>query len=268
MQNLINFLYKYAHFIFFILLLSFSFYLIVANNNYHNTKFISSSNRISGNILEQRSNIIRYFQLANENDSLIIENKMLRSKIELFKYDSIIPLKDNVEFNYTTGRIVGASKNLEKNYLTINVGKKSEVYPDMGVISPQGVVGIVIRASNNFATVLPLINTNSRISVKLKDKEYFGSLVWNGRCINHSQVHQIPGYADINIGDKVVTSGFSALFPENIPVGEVVGYTKDKAIDFYIIDIKLYHDFNKIYNVYVIKSLFAEEKMELEEIDL
>lgn len=263
MRNLLDFLYKYAHVFFFFLLLSICLVLIIVNNNYHQYVFLSSSNHISGTVNEHKENIIQYMSLRSENEKLLNENERLRNTLEHYKKDNVISL-ESPQFRYISARVIGATKNLTKNYLTLNKGKQDGIDSDMGVVSADGVVGITNVASSNFAIVLPLINTVSRLSVKIQKNDHFGSLSWNGKNVNYAQLSDIPGYVELEVGDSIVTTGFSAFFSEGIPVGEIVSFKKDKATEFYNIEVKLFTDFNKINNVYVIKNELKEEKLEIE----
>ncbi len=263
MKNLLRFLYKYAHTIFFIILQCFCIYLIFIYNNYHQSVFLSSSNKITGTSAEIRNNINNYFFLKTENKKLIKENKELLNKLEFYRKEKPISLKTRT-YSYIAAEIINASKNKTKNYLTINKGANDGVKPEMGVISSEGVVGITYIVGKNFTTILPLINTKFGLSVKLKKNDFFGSASWDGINIRRIQMYEIPGYVEIEEGDIVVTSGFSAFFPAEIPVGEIISYRKDKATEFYDIELELFTDFNKINHVYIIDNILYEEQKEIE----
>jgi rod shape-determining protein MreC len=263
MKNLLNFLFKYAHVIFFILLQSVSVTLIIIYNNYHKSVFISSSNNVSGFVFKKQAEISAFLYLREQNDSLVEENLRLRNTLELYRQEKQIST-DLISYKNIAATVINAQTNATRNFFTLNKGSGHGISEEMGVISANGVVGITYLCSNNFSTVLPLIHVSSRLSVKIKKNDYFGSLAWNGNNVRIAQMYEIPGYVDIEIGDEIVTSGFSAYFPEGIPVGRINAFQLDKATDFYEIEVELFTDFNKVNHVYIIENINFLEQRELE----
>ena len=188
--------------------------------------------------------------------------------MERYRQDNI-PSIDKSGYIYTSAKIVSATVNRTKNFITINKGKEHGVSQEMGVIGPNGVVGIVFSSSDRYSSVMPIINANTKISVKLSKNNYFGSLTWSGHDVNVANVSEIPGYVDVKVGDLIVTSGYSAIFPEGIPVGKVKSFTKDESTKFYEIIVELFTDFNNLSYVYVIENVnyLEEKKMEVSEDD-
>ena len=150
------------------------------------------------------------------------------------------------------------------NSITVNAGKNAGIENEMGVIGRDGVVGIICSVSDRYSVVMPIIHPDARISVKLAENGYFGSLSWNGRDVRVATFSEVPGYVEVNIGDEIVTSGFSAIFPEGILVGYVKSFEKDLSTDFYTIDVELSTDFNNIKYIYAIKN---NNKNEIAETD-
>lgn len=265
MKNLLKFLHKFAHVLFFVVLQTICVILLVSFNSYHQAAFLNSSNKITGSVLSKWNDLNTYFNLKKQNELLLEENENLRNMLELSFQDDT-PSLDNAEFSYISAKVVRATANHTQNYLTINKGTKNGVSPEMGVISPTGVVGITYVSGEHFSSILPIINTRTGISVKLENKHYFGSLSWNGKNINTAQLNEIPVYVELKIGDNVVTSGFSAFFPEGIPVGKIMNYNKNKATGFYDIEVELANDFNKTYFVYVVNNKHFKERKSIESI--
>ncbi len=265
MKNLLKFLHKYAHVLFFVVLQTICVILLVSFNSYHQATFLNSSNKITGSVINKWNDLSSYFNLKKQNELLLEENEKLRNKLELHRKENL-PSIDNAEFSYISAKVVRATANLTKNTMTINKGTKDGVFPEMGVVSPTGVVGITYVSGENFSSVLPIINTRAGISVKLGKKQYFGSLSWDGKNINTAQLNEIPVYVELEKGDKVVTSGFSAFFPEGLPVGKIINYNKNKATGFYDIEVELANDFNKTYFVYVVNNKHFEERKSIESI--
>jgi len=258
MKNLLNFIVKYLYTFVFILFEIVCFVLIFTANNYHKVSFLNSSNVLSGNLTEHWNELTEYLHLKSVNDSILADNERLINQIEEYRKDDI-PAIEESGFEYVAAKVISANINSKKNFLTINKGSIDGVKQDMGVIGPNGIVGIVYSVSKNFASVMPVINPDIRISVKLEKNDYFGSLSWDGKDNNFAVLDEIPGYVDIEIGDIVVTSGFSSVFPDQVPVGTVASFTKDKSTDFYRIMVDMYTDFNKTTYVYVIKNKYYDE---------
>jgi len=149
------------------------------------------------------------------------------------------------------------------NYITLNKGKKDGVFSDMGVISDLGLVGIVYESSNNFSTVLPIINRDFRLSVQIKSNRYAGILQWEGDSPLYAMLNEIPFHVDLQEGDTIVTSGFSSIFPEGILVGEIESFSLEQG-NFYDIRIRLSNDFQRLFHVNIIRNFRQEEQLNLE----
>ncbi len=262
MKNLLNFILKYLYTFVFILFEIVCFALIFTANNYHKVSFLNSSNFVTGSITEQWNEVTVYFNLKSVNDSIISENVRLLNKIEKYRKDEI-PAIEESGFEYIAAKIISANVGGKKNFLTINKGQNDNVSQDMGVIGPNGIVGIVYSSSKNFSSIMPIINPDIKVSVKLEKNDYFGSLSWDGKDRNTAILNEIPGYVELAVGDKVVTSGFSTLFPDGIPVGTIKSFSKDQSTNFYEILVELYTDFHNISYVYVVENNNFKEHNEL-----
>jgi len=174
-----------------------------------------------------------------------------------------IPEIEHSGYKYVSAKVVSSTVNKKQNYITINKGKKHGIEPEMGVIGPNGIVGIVVSTSNKYSTVLPIINPNSRVSVKLEKNDYFGSLSWESQNANQAFLSEIPGYVSVQKGDVIVTSGFSAIFPDGVPVGTINSFIKNQSTDFYEIVVDLYTDFYNLSYVYVITNSNKSEQLEM-----
>ena len=148
---------------------------------------------------------------------------------------------------------------LPNNYLTLNKGKNDSIKEDYGVITSKGIVGIIDATSKNYSRVLSVLNTNSRVNVKLKKTNYFGTLSWDGKSPEITQLKDIQDLVKLSVGDTVVTSGYSSTFPPNIPVGSVESFDLNDTKDLYIIDVKLFNNMKNLEHVYIIKNTDINE---------
>jgi len=269
MQNLIRFLIRYHFSLLFILIEALAIFLLVQNNNYQKTKFVGFTRNIKGSFYQQSVKINNYFHLKEENQKLAKENaqlknfiaKNLETRVDSFKTvtDSIY----NQQYRYIRADIINNSINKQHNYITIDKGSMDGIEREMGVISPNGIVGIISGVSKHFATAISVLNSELKISAQLKNSGHFGSLSWSGRDYRFVQLKDIPLHADINTGDTIVTSGYSAIFPEGIMIGFVEDY-EERSGRFLEIEVKLSNDFKKLSNVYVVKNLLKEEQQFIE----
>ena len=126
---------------------------------------------------------------------------------------------------------INNSINRRSNYLTLNRGRIHGIKPQMAVIGPAGVVGIVLHVSNHFCTVLSLLNSQIKLSAKIRENNYFGSLTWDGKDPIYATLGEINKHVKIEVGQHVVTSAYSTIFPENINIGlvEEVGFDEGKG---------------------------------------
>lgn len=269
MRNLLNFLVRYNNFFLFLLFEGIAIYLIANNDNYHNSRMIKGLQGIAGIFEEKISNTKTYLNLYKINANLAAENVGLRNRIEqLMKKENklFFSVSDTLrqeQYNYTTGKIVNNSVNKQKNFFTLSKGKKQGIVIDMAVISPEGVVGIIVGSSDNFSIGMSLLNIDFRLSCRIKSRGYFGSLTWDGRDYRYAILNEIPNHVTVNVGDTIETTAFSAIFPEGTLVGKVSDFEKSGG-NFYKIKVMLSTDFRKLTNVTIIGNLKKSEQQSLE----
>lgn len=268
MRNLFLFIWKHHIFVLFLILEALAFYFIVKNNSFQNAGFINSANIVAGNILGIYSEIREYFYLRKTNQILVEENALLRSQLEESFIKNQIPYKADTnyiqKYIYRTARVLNNSVNKRNNYLTLDKGRLHGIEPEMGVISPDGVVGVIKNVSDNFSTVMSVLNKNTVVSCKVKKNGYFGTLIWEGGNPAYATLNDVPRHAALQQGDTIVTSGASAIYPEGILVGFVDEARLEDGDNFYTIRIKLSADYAKLTHVYVVKNLMSEEQINLE----
>ncbi len=268
MQQIIFFFIRNKNFLLFAVLFTFSVALTIQTHNYHNDKFISSANFITGGVYTFRNNITDYFNLGRENRQLLEENLMLRRKLEHFKEKNIVEKLDTAvlpsKFRYFTARVINNNYSNTKNQLTLDKGERDSIKIDLGVISSKGVVGIVSDVSKNYATVQSILNTKSRINAKHKNSGHFGSLKWDTADPNVAQLVDIPRLATLSKGDTIVTGGRSTIFPEGLLIGTVKDFHLDKDDNYYYVNVQLFNDMTALENVYLIENTEAPEILELE----
>lgn len=270
MRNLFRFLTKNSFVFLFLICEFFAFWMIIANNNYQNSKFFNSSNFLVGNFYASVNSINDYFHLKEVNKELAEQNaKLQANNISSFVkvYGRIFEINDTAyhqTYMYSSAKVVNNSTNKRQNYITIDKGDLNGVAAEMGVISAQGVVGIVKNVSKNFGSVMSILHDKNKLSAKIKKSGYYGSLVWEGNNYREAQLKDIPNHVKLVVGDTVVTTGYSSIFPENILIGTVQEFDLPEGNNFYNITVRFAVDFKNLSHVYVVRSLQKAEKEKLE----
>jgi rod shape-determining protein MreC len=269
MRTLLRFIQKYSNFFLFLVLETIAFIFIVQSSHYQRSKIVGLNRQVSGFIYSKVDGTREYLGLREENRRLAEENLELRNRLDRIglQLDSTIALAEYIDpyhYYYVPGRVVRNSVYKQYNYITLDKGKKQGVFRDMGVISDEGLVGIVLESSGNFSTVIPIINRDFRLSVKLKSNNYAGILQWEGGSPLYAVLNEIPFHVVIAEHDTVVTSGFSAIFPEGIEVGTIESFSLEKG-NFYDIKVRLSTDFQRLFHVNIIRNYRQDEQLELEE---
>ncbi len=270
MQPLFRFFIKYYNTFLFLLLEVIAFILIVNTNYYQQSVYITASNSISGKVYTAWSNFTDYLSLKTTNKILAEENAKLLNlqKNSYIKTDNkVFVINDTLyrqQYTYVSAKVIANTVNRANNYLTLNKGLKHGIKKNMGVISSQGIVGIIKDVSDNFCTIYSVLHSKSKISAKLKKGNNVGTVMWNGNDYRVVTMKDVPTHVKLMIGDTVISSGYSLMFPEGIPIGSVYSYGINKGKDFYEIKVRLFNDFNNIQYVYIINNLMKDELNDLE----
>lgn len=271
MNNFIRFLERFHFLILFLVLFTISLWMYLGTTYYQKAKVGRVANEFTGSIAGQFSDIGQYMNLKRSNVELAMENVVLRNEIERLKtvieeskISSFVDSVQGQKFEYTHARIVNNVVNRQQNFITLNVGSSNGISTGMGVVCSNGVVGVIASTSKNFSTAISLLNINLKVSARHKKSGIFGSLSWDGSNYREVVLRDIPLHVNVAVGDTIVTSGFSAIFPRDIPIGTVSDfYMKDGS--FYTIRVKLLTDFRSLDHVYVVKSY---EKSEISQIEI
>lgn len=267
MQQLFNFFIKNKIFVLFLLLFSIAISLTIKSHQFHRTKLLNSSNYIIGSIYGLSNSVSQYFHLVKENKLLLEENSKIKSQLfNQTKYSTIDPVLEQ-RFNLNPAIVYKNSYSLKNNYITLNKGLKDGINEDYGVVTSKGIVGVIDKTSSKYCRVLSILNSNSKINVKLKKTNHFGTLSWDSKSAGIVQLNDIQDVVKLTIGDSVTTSGFSSIFPANIPVGTISSYRLNDTKDLYVIDVKLFNDMTNLEHVYIIKNTDFNEIDNLNQYD-
>ena len=259
MRQLLNFFLKFRTSILFLILFNISLALTVNVHDYHKSKLLNLTSAVTGSIHEFFSDISNYFNLKNENRVLLLENNRLKELEFNIKKTEYKLSKGNEKYKLTTATLIKNSYSLTKNYLIINKGSDNLINEDLGVITSNGIVGVIDKVSNKYSRIISVLNTMSKINAKLKKSNHFCTLEWNGNNSNIVQLHDIQALVELTIGDTIVTSGYSSIFPKNIPIGSIKSFKLNDTKDLFVIHIKLFNDMTNLEHVHIIENINIKE---------
>lgn len=272
MRALIDFLVNGKHWFLFILLEVVSLVLLFSWNGYQRSVYFTTANDVVGSAYNVISSVTSYMNLGSDNKLLEEKNQQLyreisqlRKQIAEAKLDSVHPHGLPTRYNIVNAQVVNTTVHKSNNLITIDKGEADGIRPEMGVVSSQGVVGVVYMTSKHYSIVLPLLNVHSKVSCRLRKSDYFGTLTWHRGTPLCTYATGIPRHAKVKRGNIVETNGFSDIFPPGLPIGAVakVGDSSDGMS--YMLTVKLFTDFSTLRNVSVITDYTHAERRVLEE---
>ena len=269
MKNLVRFIIQNGYPLVFIFFQVLAFYIIFNNNYFQQSTLYRAGSNVTGSISKQRSDLTDYLNLSDANTRLADENAQLHNKnkssyIVVNKEFSIInDTLYKVKYRYAPAKVISSSYSKVANFLTLDKGSINGFKENMGVINDYGLVGVITSASKSYSIVLPIIHPKSIFSVMVKDKHYFGLLKWDGKDYRYTKMMDVSNHAKLAVGDTIITRE-TTIFPEGIPVGTIHSYEEIKGSNFLDVSVELFADYSKIYQVYCIENLLADEQIELE----
>jgi len=275
-RNLLEFFIKYNYWFLFILLEVISFGLLFRFNSYQGSVYFTSANWLVGTVYEISDGVTSYFHLKSVNEDLMERNIYLEQQVSALREAFIKTTRDTTwvdeiqrsvlkDFTILKADVINNSINRANNYITLNRGEKDGIRSEMGVINGNGVVGIVYLTASHHSIVIPVLNSKSSISCKVKNSDYFGYLKWDGEDSRYAYLMDLPRHSVCEKGDTIVTSGFTSIFPSGIMVGTVEDITDSHDGLSYLLKVKLSTDFGKLNDVRVIARKDMAEQKELEQ---
>lgn len=237
------------------------------NGDLQNTWVARGINDICGTVANWTGGIKNYFSLAKINEALAEENYVLRMK--LGETQTLMNSHSQQQyvignFRYTFADIAKISNNTQHNYLIINKGSEDDVRVGNGVMTSDGVVGIIDAVTRHFSYARSFKNTEMKVSTRIGHDGQIGPMVWDGFSSNKAILKEIPSHIAFEKGDTVYTSGFSSLFPSDIPLGTILDSRIVNGATFDI-DIQLFTDYGSLKYVMIVENINMDEIKELED---
>ena len=252
--------------------------LLFSYNSYQCSVYLSTANAVSARLLRGQDKVTSYFGLAEKNRALVEQNALLQERILALESMSTLHLLDSLSKEevlqrvHRTGyriapvQVVDKSINKTDNYITLDRGSDDGVEPDMGVMGVDGIVGVVYKCTEHYSLVMPLLNSKSRVSCKVYGSGDIGYLQWSGGDSRYAMLHDLPRYADVAVGDTIVTSGNSSFFPEGLMVGIVNELYPSQDGLYVALKVELATQFAKLEHAFVLGRMDADELAALQEL--
>ncbi len=275
MQNFILFLKRFYLLLLFLILEIASIALIVNQNKFYNSKWVNSSQLIVGKYYNKTNAIKDYFGLKKQNEKLTEDIvHLLNSQKVVYtaaddsliegKKDTVVETIPLSKYEYLNATVINNSRRRNYNYLTLNAGTKDGVDVGMGVVDVHGIIGIVVNVSSNFSTAISILNIKTSISVRHENSGMIGILKWQGKNPYKMVMEDVNKTASVNVGDTVVTSGYSTIFPPEYPVAVVLSKEKIEGGSFQRLHVNLFNDVGSADKVYIVKH---KQRIEIEELE-
>ena len=274
MRELFQFFIRNSKWLVFAVYVVLSCLLLFTFNPYQQHVYLTSAGQVTGTVYDMANGVTSYFNLRENNEDLNRRNADLQLEVLALR-ERLQTLEENAtdtshllpaarHYDFVVARVVNNSVMHPYNYITVNKGTDDGVAPEMGVIDQNGVVGIVNVVSPGYARVISLLNPHFRLSCKIKGDESFGSMVWDGKDPRFAVLEELPRHTVYHKGDTIITSGYSAVFPEGLPVGVVDGNYASDNDNFFALRVRLLSDFTKLNNVQIVVN---NDRNELDALD-
>lgn len=270
MRNLFHFFVRHSTWFVFIFYMVVGCVLLFNRNPYQHHLYLTSAGQVASSVYSATNSVTGYFHLRDINEDLQQRNALLEMEVLTLKdrlrtvaeeiYGDTMTVDSSLtNYRFIIAHVINNSVARSRNYITIEKGSDDGISPEMGVVDQNGVVGIVNVVGPHTARIISLLNPDLRLSCKIKGSDAFGSLVWNGKSPDQALLEELPRHVPFNVGDTIVTSGYSVVFPEGIPVGTIINQTKDDDDNFYTLQIRLLTDFTTLSTVRVIENALRDE---------
>ena len=261
MQQLVNAIIRFRNGLVYLLLISLSIFLLQQSSAYHRSLVANVSVFFGAQFSDFVNSFHSYVNLRETNKSLLQENQILLNQI---LFEEKLP-SDTLHYSSVPLQVIRNSFINSYNYITLKGGKNNGVKNEMGLVTAQGIVGVVQVVQNRYTQAISVLNKDLKINAKLKNSNHFGSLTWTGDNPTKMRLFDVPTTATIKIGDTIQTGGMSTIFPPNLPIGSISNFVDDPSISFYDIEVSLFQDMTNLGTVFAIDHPLAEEVLSVQQ---
>lgn len=262
MHNLFRFISNNHFGILFVVLEVICVMLLAKSQPYHNQVIVRATNDMVGGIYDVNSSIGDYFRLKTINRDLAAENAELREQLTYCRSLLDVAMQGTLvdtTYSYVSARVVGNTIDKPANYIVINKGRNDGIEKGMGVVSDSGIVGVVSEVSSHYATIISLLHPYSVVSVRFKSNQHLANMKWDARSYRYASIEDVPTHLELNVGDTILTSSFSYIYPEDLMVGTIDEVYHTPSGDLNRARVRLATNFATLRQVYVVKNYYKSE---------
>lgn len=243
----------------FIALEVFCVILIYNNSSLQHSRIAEAIRSANAFIEEKNSTLREYANLRQENGKLAEENAALRGRLAIM--DGLVEERPEADsslmecrgrFSYMAAKVINNTINRQHNFLILDKGSEDGVREGMGIVTSKGVIGIISVCDKHYCKAKSLLDTDLKISGKLLKDNNLGLVSWGGVSTGKTNMTELPTHSDINPGDTVVTSGYSAIFPQGIPIG-VVRECRSDGVSISA-ELALFENFHSLQYAYIVSD--------------
>ena len=262
MQQLVNAIIRFRNGLVYLLLISLSILLLQRSSAYHRSLVANVSIFFSAQLSDLVNYFTSYSKLRETNKRLLKENHILLDQI---LFERKLP-SDTLTYSSIPLQVIRNSFMNSYNYITIKGGKNIGVKNEMGLVTAQGIVGVVQFTQARYTQAISILNKDLKINAKLKNSNHFGSLTWPGDDPTKMKLFDVPKTATIKVGDTIQTGGMSTIFPPNLLIGSISNFVDDPSKSFYDIEVSLFQDMTNLGTVFAINHPLSEEVQSVQQL--
>lgn len=270
MRNFLAFIRQFRVILFFALLQGIALTWYFTFLSYPRSQYLTTASTVTGKIYEWQYEVTQYLNLKKNNTKLQREVAHLQRGQEknLLKLDrNHVKVNDTVhmvQYQYIPAKVINSTYTRRNNYFTINLGSKQGIKKNMGVFSPNGVLGTIHSVGEYFSVVKSCLTEDINIAVMIESSGEHGFLKWDGKDPRRGSLTGISNDSKVEKWSKVITRGSAGIFPQGLPVGKVEKTTVIEGKPLWDVTILFSENYRTVQRVYVIKNLLLEEQLELE----
>lgn len=270
MRNFLAFIRQFRVILFFALLQGIALTWYFTYLSYPRSQYLTTASTFTGKFHEWQHEVTQFIHLQENNDGLQRQVVRLQSKQinNLIRLDhGLVKVDDTlhqVQYEYTPAEVVNSTHTRRNNYFTINVGRREGIEKNMGVITPNGVLGTVHSVGEHFSVVKSCLTENINIALMIEKSGEHGFLKWNGKDARRGTLTGISNDRKVEKWSKVVTRGSAGIFPPGLTVGKVEKTAPIEGKPLWDVTVLFSENYRTVQRVFVVKNLLLEEQRELE----
>lgn len=267
MLKLIEFIRSVYVAVLFVLLELVALHYYAHSTAYTEARLLAQSNRLFGGLHDTATDIRHFFGLGHENRALTARIAQLEEQLSRYEeaatearlHEELAALGPS-KYRMVVASVVSNSIGNKRNYITVNRGRGDDVLSGMAVTTPEGAIaGYVIDCSERYAVAVSILNEHFRASGTIEGSSYYGSIHWDGRNPREVVLSELPKYAEPQVGQRVVTTGFEPYFPQGMLIGTVERAELDAVGTSYTVRVRLAADLRTMTNLVLIENLDQNE---------